>query len=106
MAPEKCTATPVDRRTVIFALGIGLYELTTLRRAYKGNDDFETMKRSVAGDVILPSVAVPGYPRELEASILTAMAGDPNARFQASQEMIEALDAVAVRAKLTGSKTA
>ena len=34
------------------------------------------------------------------------MANDPNARFQTAQEMIEALDAFAVRAKLTGSNTA
>src|SRR3954468_11103623 len=106
MSPEQCKGKPIDRRSDIFALGICLYELTTLRRAFKGNDDFETMKRIVAGDVILPSVAVPGYPRELEAIVLTAMANDPNARFQNGQEMIEALDAFAVRAKLTGSNTA
>jgi serine/threonine-protein kinase len=106
MSPEQCKGKPIDRRSDIFALGICLYELTTLRRAYKGNDDFETMKRIVAGDVLLPSVAVPGYPRELEAIVLTAMANDPNARFQTGQEMIEALDAFAVRAKLTGSNTA
>ncbi len=106
MSPEQCRGKPIDRRSDIFALGICLYELTTLRRAFKGNDDFETMKRIVAGDVILPSVAVPGYPRELEAIILTAMANDPNARFQTAHEMIEALDAFAVRAKLTGSNTA
>jgi serine/threonine protein kinase len=106
MSPEQCKGKPIDRRSDIFALGICLYELTTLRRAFKGNDDFETMKRIVAGDVMLPSVAVPGYPRELEAIVLTAMAGDPNARFQTAQEMIEALDAFAVRAKLTGSNTA
>ncbi|MEO8549593.1 MAG: serine/threonine-protein kinase, partial [Kofleriaceae bacterium] len=106
MSPEQCKGKPIDRRSDIFALGICLYELTTLRRAFKGNDDFETMKRIVAGDVILPSVAVTGYPRELEAIILTAMANDPNARFQTAQEMIEALDAFAVRAKLTGSNTA
>jgi len=106
MSPEQCKGKPIDRRSDIFALGICLYELTTLRRAFKGNDDFETMKRIVAGDVILPSVAVPGYPRELEAIVLTAMASDANARFQTAQEMIEALDAFAVRAKLTGSNTA
>ncbi|NVB78028.1 MAG: serine/threonine protein kinase [Kofleriaceae bacterium] len=106
MSPEQCKGKPIDRRSDIFALGICLYEMTTLRRAFKGNDDFETMKRIVAGDVILPSVAVPGYPRELEAIVLTAMANDPNARFQTGQEMIEALDAFAVRAKLTGSNTA
>jgi serine/threonine-protein kinase len=105
MSPEQCKGKPIDRRSDIFALGIVLYELTTLRRAFKGNDDFETMKRIVAGDVVLPSIAVPGYPRELEAIVLTAMAGDPGARFQSGQELIEALDAFAVRAKLTGSNT-
>src|SRR5689334_16353843 len=106
MSPEQCKGKQIDRRSDIFALGICLYELTTLRRAYKGNDDFETMKRIVAGDCVLPSVVVPGYPRELEAIVLTAMANDVNARFQTAQEMIEALDAFAVRAKLTGSNTA
>jgi len=106
MSPEQCKGKPIDRRSDIFALGICLYEMTTLRRAFKGNDDFETMKRIVAGDVILPSVAVPGYPRELEAIVLTAMANDPNARFQTAAEMIEALDAFAQRAKLVGSHTA
>jgi serine/threonine-protein kinase len=105
MAPEQCKGKAIDRRSDIFALGICLYELTTLRRAFKGNDDFETMKRIVSGDVIVPSIAVPGYPRELEAIVLTAMATDPNARFQSGQELIEALDAFAVRAKLTGSNT-
>ena len=106
MSPEQCKGKPIDRRSDIFALGIVLYELTTLRRAFKGNDDFETMKRIVAGDVVLPSIAVPGYPRELEAIVLTAMANDSAARFQTGQELIEALDAFAVRAKLTGSNTA
>ncbi|HEU0030384.1 MAG TPA: serine/threonine-protein kinase [Kofleriaceae bacterium] len=106
MSPEQCKGKPIDRRSDIFALGIVLYELTTLRRAFKGNDDFETMKRIVSRDIVLPSVAVPGYPRELEAIVLTAMAVDPDARFQTAQELIEALDAFAVRAKLTGSNTA
>jgi serine/threonine protein kinase len=105
MSPEQCKGKPIDRRSDIFALGIVLYELTTLRRAFKGNDDFETMKRIVAGDLVLPSTVIQGYPRELEAIILTALASDPNARFQTAQELIEALDAFTVRAKLTGSNT-
>ena len=106
MSPEQCKGKPIDRRSDIFALGIVLYELATLRRAFKGNDDFETMKRIVAGDLVLPSAVVPGFPRELEAIILTALAADPAARFQTAQELIEALDAFTVRAKLTGTNTA
>ncbi|HEX3483105.1 MAG TPA: protein kinase [Kofleriaceae bacterium] len=106
MSPEQCKGRPIDRRSDIFALGIVLYELSTLRRAFKGNDDFETMKRIVAGDLVLPSTLIPGFPRELEAIILTALASDPGARFQSAQELIEALDAFTVRAKLTGSNTA
>lgn len=106
MSPEQCKGKPIDRRSDIFALGIVLYELTTLRRAFKGNDDFETMRRIVAGDLVLPTTVVPGFPRELEAIILTALANDPAARFQTGQEMIEALDAFTVRAKLTGTNTA
>ncbi len=106
MSPEQCKGKSLDRRSDIFALGIVLYELSTLRRAFKGNDDFETMKRIVAGDVLPPSVAVPGYPRELEAIVLTAMATDPKSRFQTAQELVEALDAFTVRAKLTGTSTA
>jgi eukaryotic-like serine/threonine-protein kinase len=106
MSPEQCKGRPIDRRSDIFALGIVLYELATLRRAFKGNDDFETMKRIVAGDLVLPSTLVAGFPRELEAIILTALATDSGARFQTAQELIEALDAFTVRAKLTGSNTA
>ena len=106
MSPEQCKGKPVDRRSDIFALGIVLYELTTLRRAFKGADDFETMKRIVAVDVARPSAVVAGYPPELEAIVLAAMAGEPEARFQTAQALSEALDAFAVRAKLTGSNTA
>jgi serine/threonine-protein kinase len=59
MSPEQCKGKPIDRRSDIFALGIVLYELTTLRRAFKGNDDFETMKRIVAGEFTRPSGPTP-----------------------------------------------
>ena len=106
MSPEQCRGKAVDRRSDIFALGIVLYELTTLRRAFRGSDDFDTMRRIVNGDLVPPSVAVPGYPRDLEAIVLKALARDTEYRYQTAQDLLEALDDFMVKSKLSSSATA
>ncbi len=106
MSPEQCKGKAIDRRSDIFALGIVLYELTTQRRAFKGRDDFDTMKRIVAGDLVLPSSLVAGYPPELEGIILKALSSEPGERYSTAQDMIEALDVFTQRAKLACTNTA
>lgn len=106
MSPEQCKGKAIDRRSDIFALGIVLYELTTQRRAFKGRDDFDTMRRIVAGDLVLPSSLVAGYPPELEGIILKALSSEPEERYSTAQDMIEALDVFTQRAKLACTNTA
>jgi len=38
MAPGQCLGQPVDRRSDVFALGIVLWEMSTMHRLYKGKD--------------------------------------------------------------------
>jgi len=45
MSPEQCRATPLDRRSDVFSIGILLYELTTLTRLFDGTSDFEVMRK-------------------------------------------------------------
>ena len=106
MSPEQCLGDPVDLRTDVFALGVVLYELTTGRRCFPGNSDFERMVSVVRGEWIRPSLAVPGFPPELEAVICRALSLDPAARYASAAQMIEALEAVAeLCGWMTGART-
>jgi serine/threonine protein kinase len=95
MSPEQCLGDPIDLRTDVFALGIVLYELTTGRRCFDGNSDFERMVRIVRGEWTLPSQFIPGFPGGLEEVIRTALAPHPDHRYASAAAMLDALEAVA-----------
>jgi eukaryotic-like serine/threonine-protein kinase len=95
MAPEQIDGGVIDRRTDTFALGAVLYELTTMRRAFREATNAATISRIKQGGVVPPSRIVPGFPRELEAIIMTALASDPAARFQDAHTMRRAIEELA-----------
>ncbi len=95
MAPEQCAGQRVDRRSDVFALGIVLYELSTVRRLFKGANEFLTMSAVVTAEVPRPSQYRRDVPPELEVIMLKALARDPLARYQTAGDMAEALDKVA-----------
>ena len=106
MAPEQCSGQPVDRRSDVYALGIVLFELCTVRRLFKGTNDFLTMSAIVQGHVPQPSSYRPDLPPELEAIILKALALEPADRYQNADDMREALEQFAATNSLrmsTGS---
>jgi len=106
MSPEQCRGKALDRRSDVYALGIVLYELATVRRLFKGDSDFMTMSGIVAGKIPPPSSRRPDLPAELEAIIMKALARDPAERFQSAAEMREALEAFASTANLRTSTAA
>ncbi len=87
MAPEQARGYAVDRRSDVFALGVLAYELTTQRRAFGSDSMFESIERSIRGDLVLPSRIVPGFSEALEAVIATALEPDPDDRFQDADEL-------------------
>jgi len=91
MSPEQCKGVGVDRRTDVFALGIVLYELSTQRRAFRAESDFETMERILRGDLVPPHRIHADYPRELEAILMRALALDPAERYQTAADFGQAL---------------
>jgi serine/threonine protein kinase len=95
MAPEQARGEAVDRRSDVFALGVLAYELTTQTRAFHGPSQFETIRRTIHGEIDPPSRRVAGYPAALEDVVMTALASDPEDRFQDAEAMRVALDQIA-----------
>jgi len=86
MAPEQCRGESVDRRADLFALGILLYELTTSRKLFRGNE-FSMMRQITEKDVRPPSRIRSTYPAELEAIVMRALARDRNKRYSTAQQI-------------------
>lgn len=106
MSPEQCAGRPLDRRSDVFALGIVLYELATVRRLFKGANDFLTMSAVCSADVPPPSQYRRDIPAELEKIILKALARSPHERFYTAGDMSLALDAVASEVGVGASTSA
>jgi serine/threonine protein kinase len=98
LAPEQVLQRNIDHRADIFALGVVLYELTTMARAFVASSELLTLERITKGDVVLPSRHDPRYPRGLELIVMKALAVDPRQRFQNAQEMVREVEAFARRA--------
>ena len=93
MAPEQVRAQAVDARTDLFALGILLYQITTGKHPFRGENPGETLQNICAErGPTPPSAFLPDYPAELEAVVLKALAKNPNQRFSSANEMLTALE--------------
>ncbi len=106
MSPEQCVGIPVDRRSDIFCLGIVLYELVTVRRLFKAENDFLTMSSITQGVIPKPTEFRADLPLALEAIILRALAQNPADRFQTANELRTALEEYAINTQLRSSSTA
>ena len=87
MSPEQATGeAAVDHRTDVYALGVTLYELLTLRPAFPG-DDLRAVFRAVASaEPPPPRRIAPAIPRELETVVLKAMAKERADRYATAAE--------------------
>ncbi len=103
MSPEQCKSLPIDRRSDVYSLGVVLYELATTTRLFKNDSDYLVMDAICTGKIPLPRVRRPGLPNELSTIIMTALATDPDRRYQSADELRVALDQFAVQQGLSSN---
>ena len=91
MAPEQALGHEVDARTDLYALGVLLYELTTGRVPFKGDDPLAVVSQHVHAPAVPPRVLRSDVPRALEILILRLLEKNPAARFQTATDVAAAL---------------
>jgi tetratricopeptide (TPR) repeat protein len=109
MAPEQALGKTVDGRADLYALGVVLYELTTGRVPFPGDNPLATISQHLHAPVVPPRVLRPDLPRPIETVILRLLAKDPAQRFATAAEtataLREALDARAEELEEDGGST-
>ncbi len=95
MSPEQCLGRRVDTRSDIYSLGATYYELLTAQRPYADHDSRVKVMYAHCHDPIPdPHQIADGVPRACGAVVARAMAKQPADRYQACDEMRQALAAV------------
>jgi serine/threonine protein kinase/Flp pilus assembly protein TadD len=93
MSPEQALAQRVivDHRTDIYSLGATLYELLTLRPAFRGRDRQELLRQIAFEDPVAPRRVNRAIPVELETIAVKAMEKNPADRYSTAKELAEDL---------------
>jgi WD40 repeat protein/tetratricopeptide (TPR) repeat protein len=90
MAPERFRGE-ADARADIYALGLTLYELLTLKPAYDSTDRLKLIERVKNEEPVRPRSLDARVPRDLETIVLKAIDKDPARRYATAESMAEDL---------------
>jgi WD40 repeat protein/serine/threonine protein kinase len=90
MAPERFKGEG-DARADVYALGLTLYELLTLRPVFGASDRLKLIDQIKTDEPVRPRTIDGRIPRDLETIVLKAIEKDPKARYQSAEVMAEDL---------------
>jgi serine/threonine protein kinase/tetratricopeptide (TPR) repeat protein len=92
MSPEQVRGDEIDHRSDLFALGIVLYELCTMKPLFRRKSDLQSLQAVLACDVPRPSTVSPDLDPRLDSIIQTTLAPDPDDRYDDCQGLLNALE--------------
>ncbi len=95
MAPEQVLMEKLDRRCDVFALGIVAWELLTLHRLFKRENELATMQAITGGESQDPGRVRAGLPPALSKVVMKALRVARDERFATADELRRALESAA-----------
>jgi len=93
LAPEQALGQPVDGRADLYAFGVILYELTTGRLPFTGDDPLTVIAQHIHAAAPPPRTHNPEVPPAMEALILRLLSKRPGDRPGSASEVVEVLAA-------------
>jgi serine/threonine protein kinase/lipoprotein NlpI len=91
MSPEQTESEEVDQRSDIYSLGIILFEMTTGRVPFSGEDLLSVARKHKSEMPTEPRDVNPNIPDDLNRLILRCLAKDKEKRYQSARELHSAL---------------
>jgi eukaryotic-like serine/threonine-protein kinase len=91
MSPEQIAGRVVDNRTDIYALGLILYEMITGRRAFAKPSQAALIAAIMTEEPQAITACQPDAPAAVERIVLTALAKDPDQRWQTASDLAREL---------------
>ena len=86
MPPESFEGN-YDTRSEVYALGLTLYELLTLRPAIEGNGTADIIRKATRGVTVRPRKINPKIAQDLETILLKALSHDPEDRYISAEAL-------------------
>ena len=92
MSPEQVTGKRVDQRSDIFSCGILLFEMLTLKRPFKGNNQLDVLKAIRKGRAPKPSSIASHVTENMDQIVMRALEPELSSRYADAAEMLAALE--------------
>ena len=92
MAPEQAMGADADHRSDLYAFGIIIYQMMVGHTPFRADTPAATLMAHVHKTLPLPSLVNPNIEPRLEATLVKALAKEPDERFQSGKELIHAIE--------------